>query len=338
MPRRFSAAFIFTPRHSVDKTRRSFKEKIVAWIDINEYQFPQGWTQPESAEQLAKNRCEQLERGGILFFKTPPFDLPEADRQFLLGQRQSGFKGHKNISYRPLTNELRGAAAGESPEDAGRLTDIMKRYSQQVTGFVDRFLLPYAKHRVLDFASYRPIEEQNRDLPLHKRNDLAHVDAFPTRPTNGGRILRVFTNINPVENRVWETTDPFDVIAPKFAADAGLEELTAPTAMRRVVSGLAPILKTVVKGVDRSPYDRFMLRFHDYLKENQEYQTKYPKVRTEFPPNSAWLVYTDTVPHAVLSGKFALEQTFIIPVKAMVAPSTAPIKVLESLVGRGLSN
>jgi hypothetical protein len=309
------------------------------WIDVEQYQYPHGWTEPSIAEQIARDNCEKLERGGILFFRNPPFDLPEADRQFLLGQRQSGFKGHKNISYRPNTDELRGTAAGESAEDAKKLTEIMRRYSQNVTAFVDSFLLPYALHRILDYASYRPIEEQNRDLPLHKRNDLAHVDAFPTRPTHGGRILRVFTNINPVENRVWETTDPFDVIAPKFADQAGLKQIASPSPLQRMVSGLAPMLKTVgMKGVDRSPYDRFMLRFHDWLKENREYQTRYPKQRTEFPPNSVWLVYTDTVPHAVLSGKFALEQTFIIPVKAMVAPQTSPIRVLESLCGRGLAN
>jgi len=309
------------------------------WIDVIDYQYPQGWTQPSEADQQARRNCEQLERGRILYFRQPPFDLPDEDRRFLLGQRQSEFKGHKNISYRPRTDELRGAAAGESPEDAKKLTEIMRRYSQNVIGFVDSFLRPYAGHRIIDFASYRPIEEQNRDLPLHKRNDLAHVDAFPSRPTNGGRILRVFTNINPVENRVWETTDPFDVIAPKFARDAGLEKLTAQTPLRQLVSGLAPVLKTIgVKGVDRSPYDRFMLRFHDYLKENQDYQTRYPKQRTESPPNSVWLVYTDTVPHAVLSGKFALEQTFIIPVKAMVDPQSAPIKVLESMCKRQLSN
>jgi hypothetical protein len=309
------------------------------WIDVQQYRFPVGWTEPLSAEQLARENCEKLERGEILFFDSPPFDLPQEDRQFLLGQRQSGFKGHKNISYRPKTDELRGAAAGESPDDTRRLTDIMRRYSQQVTRFIDSFLLPYSTARILDFASYRPIEEQNRDLPLHKRNDLAHVDAFPTRPTNGGRILRVFTNINPVENRVWETTDPFEVIAPKYADDAGLKQIATPSPLHRVVSGLAPVLKTVgMKGVDRSPYDRFMLRFHDYLKENRAYQTQYPKQRTEFPPNSVWLVYTDTVPHAVLSGKYALEQTFIIPVKALVSPQTAPIKVLESLCGRGLAN
>ena len=308
------------------------------WTDISDYQYPQGWTDPSTAEQHARENCGKLERGDILFFRQPPFDLPEADRQFLLGQRQSGFKAHKNISYRPKTDELRGSA-GESAEDTTRLTEIMRRYSQQVTAFVDSFLLPYAKHRILDFASYRPIEEHNRDLPLHKRNDLAHVDAFPTRPTNGGRILRVFTNINPAEPRVWETPDPFEVIAPKFADAAGLRQIASPSPLVRVASTLAPVLKSVgMKGADRSAYDRFMLKFHDWLKENQEFQTRYPRQRTEFPPNSAWMVYTDTVPHAVLSGRFAMEQTFVIPVKAMVVPQSAPIKVLESLCGRGLAN
>src|SRR5271170_6453595 len=128
------------------------------WIEVSEYESPGRWTDPKAAEAQAREYCQRLEAGGILYFRQPPFEFSEADRQFLLGQRQSGFKGHKNISYRPKTNELRGAAAGESPEDAGRLTDIMKRYSQQVTRFVDSFLLPYAKYRVLDFASYRPIE------------------------------------------------------------------------------------------------------------------------------------------------------------------------------------
>jgi hypothetical protein len=311
----------------------------MSWIEIRDYTYSGGWADPATANELARRYCGQLEAGGILYFSKPPFELLDADRQFLLGQRQSGFKAHKNISYRPETDELRGAAAGESPEDSKRLQEIMRKYSAEVTKFVDSFLSPYANDRKLDFASYRPIEEQNRDLPLHKRNDLAHVDAFPTRPTNGGRILRVFTNINPSENRVWETTEAFDVIAPKFAVQAGLKDLTARTVMRSVQKRLSPLLKTVgVKGIDRSPYDRFMLRFHDWLKENGDYQTRYPKIRTEFPPNSVWMVYTDTVPHAVLSGKFALEQTFIVPVKAMVLPETAPIRVLEGMVGHALSN
>src|SRR5437764_4867581 len=46
-----------------------------------------------------------------------------------------------------------------------------------------------------------------RQLAQKSRNDLIHVDAFPTRPTNGNRILRVFSNISPDIPRVWVTTE-----------------------------------------------------------------------------------------------------------------------------------
>src|SRR5689334_24226328 len=100
----------------------------------------------------------------------------------------------------------------------------MRRYSVEVTQFTKNLLSPYAEKLKLDFASFRPLEEEGRDLPLKKRNDLLHVDAFPTRPTRGGRILRVFTNINPAEPRRWLTGEPFHTIAPRFADQAGLRE------------------------------------------------------------------------------------------------------------------
>ena len=308
------------------------------WITIDDFKHPQGWVNPATAKQRAADSCRQLESGGILYFNSVPFEFPQDDLDFLLSQKQSAFKGHKNISYRPTADLLRGDDS-ETPEARQRLQQIMRQYSGRVVDFLGRFLSPYAGKWKLDFASYRPIEEQNREASVHKRNDLMHVDAFPSRPTRGGRILRVFTNINPQRNRVWEVTEPFDAIAKKYASDAGLTQLTANTPGRMIFRSLAPVFKAVgVKGTDRSAYDRFMLRFHDYLKENNDYQKNYPKERIEFPPGSSWLVYTDTVPHSVLSGQYALEQTFIMPMQAMVAPEFAPIRVLEGMVGRALSN
>jgi len=305
-------------------------------VKISDFVHPKGWINTDAAER-ARACCRELERGSILYFDSIPYDLPRDDVDFLLSQKQSSFKGHKNISYRPTADLLRGDA-GESPEARDRLQAVMRQFSSQIVDFVGKLLSPYKGKWKLDFASYRPVEEQNRGLPLHKRNDLMHVDAFPTRPTHGGRILRVFSNINPQRGRVWEVTEPFESIAKKYAHDAGLEQLTSPSAIRSFVKSFSPILKTMgVKGADRSAYDRFMLRFHDYLKENADYQTKYPKERIEFPPGSSWLVYTDTVPHSVLSGQYALEQTFIIPVEAMVAPEFAPIRVLEGMVNRPLA-
>jgi hypothetical protein len=298
--------------------------------------FPQGWDQTPQNEQRSRWCCEKLEEGQILSFDGIPFDFPESDRSFLLSQQQSSSRFHKNISYRPRQDLLKGASSN-GKEDAARLHQIMRQYSKEVIRFMTRLLAPYAAHWSLDFASFRPQEEAGRDLPLHKRNDLLHVDSFPTRPTHGARILRCFTNINPSKPRVWLTTDRFAALAENFAEKAGLVDL-AKNGSKGGVSWLNALKKAVgLKGADRSVYDKLMLRFHDYLKENSDFQQNCPKIRLEFPSVSAWMCYTDAVPHAVLSGQYALEQTFIIPIKALVTPEKSPLRVLERIVGQPLA-
>src|SRR6202008_4292456 len=110
-------------------------------------------------------------------------------------------------------------------EDVNRLRDVMKRYSDSVTSFIRHLLVPYANHLDLDYASFCPEQEQGRDLSVHKRNDLLHFDSFPTRPMHGRRILRCFTNINPTESRIWNTTDGFPVLAQNLAKEAALERM-----------------------------------------------------------------------------------------------------------------
>ncbi|MGC1912794.1 MAG: Kdo hydroxylase family protein, partial [Candidatus Acidiferrales bacterium] len=198
-----------------------------------------------------------------------------------------------------------------------------------------KFLAPYASRWVVDFASFRPLEEQDRNLPLHKRNDLLHVDAFPSRPTRGGRILRVFTNLNPAKPRVWNTTEGFAGLAHRYAETAGLREIAEDDGLlARTVQNWGA--KLGFRGMGRTPYDMFMLRFHDYLKENTAFQADCEKIRLEFPPLTTWIVFTDGVAHAALSGQYALEQTMLIPPGALVAPQVAPYRILESIAGRAL--
>lgn len=305
-----------------------------AWVRINDYDAKNGWG--DAAKNTARSRwcCEQLEDGQILFFDHIPYNFPTEDRQFLLQQRQSGSRIHKNISYRPNQDMLRGSDS-DSKEDVERLHNIMRHFSNEIVGLLTRVLAPYASHWKLDYASYRPEEEQNRDLSLHKRNDLLHVDAFPSRPTRGGRILRCFTNINPTRTRNWLTTDRFPELAGKFARNAGLDQIAREGDSNGFLNGLKGIFG--IKTVNRSAYDKFMLRFHDYLKENEDFQKNCQKIYMNFPPMATWMCYTDSVPHAVLSGQYALEQTFIIPVKALVTPEKSPIRVLEKLAGRSLA-
>ena len=79
-----------------------------------------------------------------------------------------------------------------------------------------------------------------------------------------------------------------------------------------------------------------MLTFHDYLKENTDFQRDCPKVRLEFPPLATWLVLTDGVAHAAMSGQYALEQTLLIPPNALVSPQNAPYRILENIAGQPL--
>lgn len=312
----------------------------MAQVNISDYGYPGGWKPGVNANSRATEYCRALEEGAVLEFDAIPYDFPKEDMDFLLSQKQSGLRVHKNISYRPKNDYLRGAAA-DDPQGAQRLHEIMRRFSKEITKLVDEVLSPYASGRKLDFASYRPLEEKGRDISYLRRNDLMHVDAFPTRPTNGGRILRVFTNINPKANRVWEIGEPFEPLANKLAKQAGVDRYSnySRSLARKIKRTMAPLLRPIgIKNVDRSPYDHFMLHFHDWLKENRDYQEKTAKTHIEFKPYTTWMVYTDTVPHAVMSGQFALEQTFIVPVSAMVAPDKTPLKILEKLTGTALAN
>src|ERR1700674_25152 len=254
------------------------------WIMVEDYKYPTGWIGAEQHEARARAYCELAERGQILFFRELPFNLPVEDQQFLREQEWTELRLHKNVSYRPSEDILRGVSG--NAETVARLHTIMRNYSAQLIQFVGNFLSPYNGKWNLDFASFRPLEEENRDLPVHKRNDLLHVDAFPSRPTRGGRILRVFTNLNPKTPRVWQTTEGFPILAQKFAVDAGLRQIAEDDSMlRRTVQDWGARLG--FRGMGRTPYDMFMLRFHDYLKENTVFQEGCPMIRLEFPTLSS---------------------------------------------------
>src|SRR6185437_2202866 len=282
--------------------------------------------------------CERLEEGSILFFPQSPIALSDSDLQFLRGQQQTDSSLHKNIAYKPKSNELTGVdSKTANPAAVDRLRSIMRSYSQSVTTFLTGFLSPYAGQWQLDYASFRPQEEEGRDLPLRRRNDLLHTDAFPTRPTHGARILRFFNNIHPTRTRDWVVGDPFALFAPRFApADIAPQPDTAASRAAKTL-GRAVGLGGAIPSLKRSPYDDFMMRFHNFLKENARFQAESPKYPWQFPAGSSWMVYTDTVPHAVLAGQYALEQTFLVAPEAMVAPEHSPLKVLERIAGTALA-
>jgi 3-deoxy-D-manno-octulosonic acid hydroxylase-like protein len=308
-------------------------QEAMTVVDVDDFSTA-GWAEGVNGNERARWYCERLEEGEIVRFRRPPFALPDTDISALLGVRQRESSRVKNISYRPDEDRVRGVRG--SADEKALVHRCLRAYSIAVHETLARFLKPYARRWRLDFASYRPIEEDGRRLSLRARNDLLHVDSFPTRPTNGSRILRVFANVNPSESRVWQTTDTFDVVAPRHAAAAGLPRIAAAldSAAARAGRVARALGRSVgLRLVERPAYDRFMLAFHHWMKASDSFQRNSRKFRREFPPGSVWLVFTDMVPHAVSSGRHALEQTFFIPPEALVRPEKAPVRIAEALCG-----
>jgi hypothetical protein len=288
---------------------------------------------PNWPEARAREVCRELECGHIIFLPQSPIEIPHEDRELLLGRKQSSSAYHKNIAYRPLEDRVTGLDRSEAQE-AEKLRAILADYSKRSVEFLRTFLAPYVGKWKLEFASFRPIEEKGRAARLHARNDLLHFDSFPTRPTNGAHILRFFTNINPAQSRVWLTSQTFEAFGPLMVKAGGL----TASLHNPVVQGMQSLARVLhLRGANRSPYDDLMHRCHNAMKEDASFQENTPKNRWEFPPNSSWMVYTDSVSHAVLSGQYALEQTLLIPQAALVEPQRSPLKILESLAGRRLT-
>jgi hypothetical protein len=276
-----------------------------------------------------------LEMGDILYFPVSPPLVSESDRAFLVMQKQVDASYHKNVSYRPLEDRLKGVDQDDAAQRE-RVHAIMRGYSQRAIAFMSTLLNRYAASWKIDFASFRPIEEEGRRVSLHSRNDLLHFDSFPTRPSHGDRLLRIFTNINPDRPRVWITTDHFEDLAGRFAERVGLHRKPGAleTCKNLTVKAAAKLGLPVV---DRPPYDRFMLRIHHAMKEDAGFQQSCRKDRWEFPAGSTWIVFTDSASHACLSGQYMLEQTFIVRRSSLTCPEKAPIAILEKLAGHPLA-
>jgi hypothetical protein len=278
-------------------------------------------TAPEGDEPLAV----RLERGGVAHYPQPPFPLPDGDdRDFLLG-RKLGRLAHKNISYDPTAGHL-GGCAGQDAASTERLRRLLADFSRAATAWLAGVLPHHSRAWQLDRVSLRTEEEATRKLRQTARNDLLHVDAFPSRPTNGHRLLRVFANINPSEPRVWMTSDPFGKLLQRYGEGAGLPG-QAGGWLGRMRDGVIGLFRPGRRR--RSAYDSFMLRFHDFLKGYEPFQERGPKRLWTFGPNSVWVAMTDGCSHAVLRGRGALEHSYFVAPEGLTLPDESPAALLE---------
>jgi hypothetical protein len=167
-----------------------------------------------------------------------------------------------------------------------------------------------------------------RETSWRKDDRRRHVDAFPSTPTGGARILRVFLNVDQGGMpRCWRAGPDFEAYASTF-----LPRLSRP------VPGMASLLALLgITKSRRTAYDQLMLGLHDAAKRDTAWQETTPALEVEFSPGQVWMCFTDQIPHAAVSGRNALEQSFYIGPDALVAPAQSPLGVLTRLTGRDVA-
>lgn len=272
---------------------------------------------------------QRLELGEVVYYPACPFPFPEGDDRDFLNAQRLAHRGHKNVSYDPHTDQAKGGAWEAA--DGERIRKLLADFSRDATAWLGTTLPRYAATWKLDMVSFRPEEEAGRKLRQKARNDLLHVDAFPSRPTNGQRILRLFVNTNCTEPRVWITAAPFAELLRQYGYEISFDDTLDGGVIERVKETVARLVKPARPR--RSPYDRFMLRFHDHLKGSERMQTG-PRTEWSFPPGSCWLAMTDTCSHAVLRGRYALEHSYFIQPQSLALPGESPAALLAKAARR----
>ncbi|CAN5890366.1 Kdo hydroxylase family protein [soil metagenome] len=286
--------------------------------------FPDtSWAEHDHTSDATHAVERVLEGGAVLSFPHLPFVLSDAEKRFLDPRWADGKA--KNISLRWPSGEMRGAA-GEA-RDLADLKAMISRYAEQSEAFALRLFPHYRGHLKRGNTSFRPVDVAGRETSWRKDDTRLHVDAFPSNPMHGTRLLRVFCNVNPNGRpREWRVGEPFEEHARRY-----LPKIKKPMPGSAWLMDKAGITKR-----RRTEYDHVMLQLHDLSKADTETQRTGPQADARFAPGTTWVVYSDQVLHAAMGGQHMMEQTFYLEPQHLQHPETSPLRVLERLMGRSL--
>lgn len=287
-------------------------ESQVIRIETNDWQQVQG----SDAWRAA------LEAGKVLFFPNLGFELRPEERPLLRPDVRD--PSARNISLN-VDGTLKGAV-GDAATQA-LLAGMIGRFREQALGLIGTLLPYYTSALRLAPTSYRPMQVESRQQSWRADDRRLHVDAFPSRPNYGERILRVFANVNPDGvPRVWRVGEPFETVARRF-----LPQAKPYSAWQAKVLQALHVTKSF-----RSEYDHLMLQLHDGMKRDMAYQQNCPQETVPFPAGSIWVCFSDQATHAVMSGQYMLEQTLHLPASHAYDKEASPLAILTRLAGRPL--
>jgi hypothetical protein len=279
---------------------------------------------PSLSTRQSSELLDLLESGAVLYCPRLVFEFAPEERRFFDPHWSNGRS--KNISLERDGAPLRGMAG--ATEEKLALRTAVQRFRAQAVGLIQALFPMYTDTMRAARTSYRPVPLEGRRTSWRKDDSRLHVDAFPSRPNHGERLLRVFANVNPHGlPRVWRIGEPFEALATRMLPRIG-----------RPLPGASWLLHTLhITKEPRSEYDYIMLRLHDRMKGDRDYQATAPQETMPFAAESVWICFSDQVSHAAMSGQYMLELTMLLPVNTLARPEKSPLRTLERLTGRTLA-
>jgi hypothetical protein len=266
-----------------------------------------------------------LEAGKVLYF--PNFAehgfKPQKEELALFREDIRDPKS-RNISLDSSGN-LKGAVGGDDVQ--AMLAGMIGRFRAEAESLLGNLVPRYGEHLRRGAVSFRPSKVETRVQSWRADDRRMHVDAFPSRPNRGERLLRVFTNVNLEGTpRVWRVGEPFEDVARRFLPR-----------VKKYVPWQAQALNAlgVTKSL-RSEYDHLMLQLHDAMKADLDYQKNAPQVSFNFPPGCAWVCFSDQTSHGVMSGQYMMEHTLQLSPMQQYDKDASPLAILTRLQGHAL--
>ena len=230
----------------------------------------------------------------------------------------------RNISL-SAGGDLKGVVGDDATK--ALMAGMIGRFRAEAEGLLANLVPRYGEHLRRGATSFRPAVVQNRVQSWRADDRRMHVDAFPSRPNYGERLLRVFTNVNQDgEPRVWRVGEPFEDVARRF-----LPKVKPYSAWQAKVLNALHVTKSL-----RSEYDHIMLQLHDAMKSDLDYQKNAPQVTFDFPPGCAWVCFSDQTSHAVMAGQYMMEHTLQLSPMHQYDKDASPLAILTRMRGHAL--
>lgn len=278
------------------------------------------WARNVSSAAPTTDAEDALENGLVIHLPALAFALSDAERAVIGGGRVRS--AAKNISMRWHPGDEHGRLRGaEGPaSDVALVGAMIERFSQHAATLIERLFPAYRGRLHRGNASFRPTPLAGRPTSWRQDDSRLHTDAFPSNPLGGLRLLRVFTNIDPDGTpRVWRLGEPFPRLVDRYRGQ-----------IKRPLPGSAWMLQRLgITKRRRTLYDHAMLQLHDLAKSDADFQRESPQQTVAFAPGSSWIVFSDQVLHAAVSGRNLLEHTFLLDPAHQKNPQSAPIEVLR---------